>query len=223
MGYLVGGGRVDLVRPDVRVDTAPELHPGVSPVLELHEQLLSRLGVTGLDFGLFGLCLGVERLALFLVLLAVELLHYRSLGLGDLGGALGVQRVQGGDGVRVVLSVVGGGVELGVLAEIFLRHLSLRMIADDGVTHELYASVRGLVYARDAVEGSGLSCAVGAYEGDDLALVDLDGEVVDGNYAAELHGDVFHAQDVFNVLTHWRRPPFRLLWRRSFCRPSAAA
>ena len=112
---------------------------------------------------------------------------------------------------------------LAQLRPLGFAHLALRVVADDGVAHELYASVRGLVYARDAVEGSGLSCAVGAYEGDDLALVDLDGEVVDGDYAAELHGDVFHAQDVFNVLTHWRRPPFRLLWRRSFCRPSAAA
>ena len=150
------------------------------------------------------------------------------LGVGDaLRGGLvefGLQRglfglvALGGyglEGLGVVLALVGGGVERAVLAEIFLGHLAARVVADYRLAHELYAPVGGLVDAGHAVEGRRLARAVGAYEGDYLALIHLYREVVDGDDAAELHGDVLHAQD---VLTHWRRPPFRYFPRRPFCR-----
>ena len=47
-----------------------------------------------------------------------------------------------------------------------------------------------------------LACAVPTHEGDDLAGVDVDVDVVDGMHAAERHADIAH-------LDKWHRPPVR--------------
>ena len=76
-----------------------------------------------------------------------------------------------------------------------------------GLPSKLNLAVGRLVDAGDAVEGRGLAGAVGADEGHYLAAVDLQREVVDGDDAAELHGDVLHVQDVFNLFAHFAAPP----------------
>ena len=81
---------------------------------------------------------------------------------------------------------------VGLLAEgldIRFAHIVL----DDGValpddcTVENDAALGERVDARDEVEDGGLARAVGTDERDDLALVDLKAQVVDGDDAAELH------------------------------------
>ena len=59
----------------------------------------------------------------------------------------------------------------------------------------------GGVNAGDDVEGGGLTSAVGADEGDDLVLIDLQVHIVNGHDAAELHGYIFHTEDVFTHFT----------------------
>ena len=210
IGDLVRRRRKDPVRHGVGVHAPDELYAVGRPLVEPVEQLSARLGVGGLDFRLFGLGPGVERFSLFLVLLRVELPDHSVLGRGDLRGALRVQFGERGERVRVVEAVIVCGVALRVLAEVLLCHLPARVVADDGLAHEFYAPVSGLVYAGDAVERGRLPRAVRAYQGDDFAPVHLEREVAHGDDAAELHGHIFHADDVFNVLTHWRRPPFLL-------------
>ena len=70
----------------------------------------------------------------------------------------------------------------GLLALVILLHLALRMVADGC-----------------------LARAVGTDERDDLALVDLKAQVVDGDDAAELHRNIVETQ---NVLAHFSPPPF---------------
>ena len=93
----------------------------------------------------------------------------------------------------------------GLLALVILLHLALRMVADDRLAHEADLTVRRLIHAGDGVERGGLARAVGADERDDLALVDLKAQVVDGDDAAELHRNIVETQ---NVLAHFSPPPF---------------
>ena len=80
---------------------------------------------------------------------------------------------------------------IGVGAGVHALHFALGMVGDDYLIMEIHRAVGGLVHAGDAVEGRRLARAVGADQGDDLALVDAHGQVVDGHHAAKLHGDVF--------------------------------
>ena len=90
------------------------------------------------------------------------------------------------------------GIELLAVARVELFHLALRVIFDDRLAAELDLAVRGLVDARDAVERGRFAGAVRADERDDLTLVDIHREVVDGHNAAKLHGDVFNVQNRFS-------------------------
>ena len=92
-------------------------------------------------------------------------------------------------------------IAVGVFARVELFHLAARETFDDWLAVELDLAVRGLVDARDAVERGRFAGAVRADERDDLALVHLEVQVVDGDDAAELHGGVFHLQKRF-LLTH---------------------
>ena len=96
-------------------------------------------------------------------------------------------------------------VAVGVFARVELFHLAARIAFDDGLAVEFDLAVRRLIDAGDAVEGRGLARAVRADERDDLVLVDVHGEVVHGDDAAELHRDVFYMKD---VLFHVICPPF---------------
>ena len=91
-----------------------------------------------------------------------------------------------------------GGIHGGMLALIGLFHLAGGMVADDALTVEGHAAVGGRVHTGDHVEGGGLTGAVGADQGHDLALVDVQIQVIDGHHAAELHGGVFHMQHIFH-------------------------
>ena len=94
-------------------------------------------------------------------------------------------------------------VHIAVFALIGLFHLALRMVADDGLAHELNQAVCRLINAGDTVKRSGLTGTVGADEGDYLALGDIEREVVDGNDAAELHRNVFNME---NIVAHLLSP-----------------
>ena len=85
-------------------------------------------------------------------------------------------------------------IHLGVHALIFLLHLPRRMRGDHEVILKKYLAVCRLVYAGDAVEGRRFARAVGADERDDLALIDVEREIVHRHNAAELHGDIFHTE-----------------------------
>ncbi|MPN06209.1 hypothetical protein SDC9_153465 [bioreactor metagenome] len=80
---------------------------------------------------------------------------------------------------------------LGVFARVELLHLAARMICHDGLAVERDLPVRGVIDTRNAVERGGFAGSVGSDEGDDLTLINLQREVVDGDDAAELHGYVF--------------------------------
>ena len=95
-------------------------------------------------------------------------------------------------------------VHIAVFALIGLFHLALRMVADDGLAHELNQAVCRLVNAGDAVEGCGLARSVGADEGDYLALGDVQREVVYRDNTAKLHGDVFNMK---YIIAHYAAPP----------------
>ena len=100
-----------------------------------------------------------------------------------------------------------------ILARVEFFHLALRVILGDDLAHEFDLAVRRLIYAGNAVEGRGLACAVRTDKCDNFALVHVEIQVVDGDNAAELHGDVFNMQYVFS---HCLSPPFvRALQRAS--------
>ncbi len=83
-------------------------------------------------------------------------------------------------------------------------HLALGMVADNQLILVVHLAVGGLVYPGDAVEGRRFSGAVGADEGDDFALVDVQRQAVHRHHAAKLHGDVPQFQ---RVISHGRHPP----------------
>ena len=85
------------------------------------------------------------------------------------------------------------------LALVLLFHFALGVVFDDLCPVKPHRAVGGLVYACDDIEGGGLSRAVGSDEGHDLALVDLQLQIVHSHNAAELHGDVIQSQ---KLLTH---------------------
>ena len=105
---------------------------------------------------------------------------------------------------RLVVRVILRRVEQRIFALVELFHLAGRMVADHWLIKELDEAVRRLIHAGDAVEGRGLTGAVRADERHDLPLGDVQRQVVDRHDAAELHRDIFHAEDVF---THLLRPP----------------
>ena len=107
-----------------------------------------------------------------------------------------------------------GGIHGGVFALIGLFHLAGGMVAHDALAVEADAAVGGGVHAGDDVERGGLTRAVGSDEGHDLALVDLQTQVIHGDHAAELHGDILNRQ---NVLAHLDATSFALsFFRKSF-------
>ena len=73
------------------------------------------------------------------------------------------------------------------------------MVFDDLSAVEPHRAIGGLVHAGDDIERGGFACAVGADEGHDLTLVDLQIQIVHGDDAAELHGNVIQSQQ---ILTH---------------------
>ena len=88
------------------------------------------------------------------------------------------------------------------------------MVAHDALAVEADAAVGGGVHAGNDVERGGLSRAVGSDKGHDLALVDLQAQVIHGDHAAELHGDILNRQ---NVLAHLDATSFALSFsRKSF-------
>ena len=110
--------------------------------------------------------------------------------------------------------LVGGeadhaGVFAVVLPLIHGLHLALGVVFHDDLPRQAHPAVGGLVDTGDAVEGGGFAGAIGADEGHDLPLVDLHGQVVDGHYTAELHGDVLQAQ---HILSHCAHQPFRRIF-----------
>ena len=94
-----------------------------------------------------------------------------------------------------------GGVHGGMLTLVGFLHLAGGVVADDALAVEGHAAVGGRVHTGDHVEGGGLTGAVGADQCHNLALVDVQIQVVDGHHAAELHGGIFHVQHVFHF-TH---------------------
>ena len=105
---------------------------------------------------------------------------------------------------RLVLRMILRRVEQRIFALVELFHLPGRMVADHRLVKEFDETVRRLIYAGDAVEGRGLAGAIRADERHDLSLGDVQRQVVDRHDAAELHRDIFHAEDVF---THLLCPP----------------
>ena len=101
-----------------------------------------------------------------------------------------------------------GGVHIGALALVLLLHLSGGMVPHDAASLKGHAAVGGRVHTGDDVERRGLTGTVGADEGHDLALVDLQVQVVHGHHAAELHGDIFNRE---NVLAHLDATSFAAL------------
>ena len=70
----------------------------------------------------------------------------------------------------------------------------LGRLAIDALVQEGDRALGDLVDAGEYVEHRGLARAVGADQGDDLALVDVEADVVHGAQAAELDRDVFNIQ-----------------------------
>ena len=91
------------------------------------------------------------------------------------------------------------GIHGGMLTLVGLFHLAGGVIADDALFVEAHPAVGGGVHTGDDIERRGLSCAVGADKGHDLALVYLHGQVIHGHHAAELHSDIFHLQHIFHL------------------------
>ena len=73
------------------------------------------------------------------------------------------------------------------------------MVFHDLRAVEPHRAIGRLVHAGDDIERGGFACAVGADEGHDLTLVDLQIQIVHGDDAAELHGNVIQSQQ---ILTH---------------------
>ena len=112
--------------------------------------------------------------------------------------------------LRDLVGCLGDDLVIGhrLISEIKLLHLASRIVFYDRFTVEIYDAVCRLVYTGDHVEGRRLSRAVRADQCDDLALIDLHGEVIYGNNTAELHGDMFQAEYIRIRITHLRKPPF---------------
>ena len=89
-----------------------------------------------------------------------------------------------------------GGVHIRVLTLILLLHLSGGMVPHDARLIEAHPPVGGGVHTGDDIERCGLASAVGADQRHDLALVDLQIQIVHGYHAAKLHSDVLHGQYV---------------------------
>ena len=64
------------------------------------------------------------------------------------------------------------------------------IVAEAAAVAQRDAALGRLVEAGDAVEDRGLAGAVRADEGGDVAAADVEGEIVDGDEAAEAHGQV---------------------------------
>ena len=78
----------------------------------------------------------------------------------------------------------------------------IRSVATKIAAAELYGAGGRGIDAGDAVERGRLTGTVRADQGDDLAAVDLKREAIDRAYAAELHDDVLHLEDIFFHLIH---------------------
>ena len=85
-----------------------------------------------------------------------------------------------------------GGVHIRVLTLILLLHLSGGMVPHDARLIEAHPPVGGGVHTGDDIERCGLASAVGANQRHDLALVDLQIQIVHGYHAAKLHSDIFN-------------------------------
>ena len=96
-------------------------------------------------------------------------------------------------------------IALRAFAGVDLFHFAVRVVADDGLAQKVHTAVGRLIDAGDAVEGRGLPGAVRADQRDDLAVIDVHGKVIDGDDAAELHGDMLNVK---NGRTHASLPPF---------------
>ena len=78
----------------------------------------------------------------------------------------------------------------------------IRGVATEIAAVELHGTGGRGVDAGDAVERRRLTGTIRADQGDDLATVDLEREAIDRAYAAELHDDVLHLEDIFFYFTH---------------------
>ena len=109
-----------------------------------------------------------------------------------------------------------------MLALVLTAHLSPGVVLHHLFPVEQHLSVGGGVHAGDDVERRGLTGAVGADEGHDLALVDLHAQIVHGHHAAELHGHMLHPEHILHF-RHYAAPPFAVLPPNSFFRKRPAA
>ena len=100
-----------------------------------------------------------------------------------------------------------------VLPGVAFFHLAVGEIFNNRLTVEIDLAVRRLIHAGNAVERGGFACAVRANQSDNLSLIYIQIQVVDGHNAAELHGNIFNMQHVFS---HCLLPPFSLSWQRVF-------
>ncbi len=92
-----------------------------------------------------------------------------------------------------------------VFSDIELFHFPLGMIGGDDLFFVSDASVCGFINTGDAVECRGFPRPVGADEGYNFSPVYLQGKVIQGNYTAKLHGQVFHLK---NMIRHAGTSPF---------------
>ena len=113
--------------------------------------------------------------------------------------------------IRRRIDGVNRNVFIRVFACIELLHLAARVVCHDGLVVELNQPVGGVVDTGNAVKRGRLTRAVRADERDDLALIYLKGQVVDGDDAAELHGYMLHAQNVFRHRYRLPSPLWRVL------------
>src|SRR5262249_50042951 len=88
-----------------------------------------------------------------------------------------------------------------------------RTHAGDGAAVEGYVAGAWLQLPQDAVEQGRFAAAVGADDAEDLALVHLEGHVVDGEDAAEMLAEAVHRKQRAHGAAPWRagaassRPP----------------
>ena len=85
-------------------------------------------------------------------------------------------------------------VHIALFTGILPLHFAGGMVHGNGLILKVNRTVGGLIHAGNAVEGGGFAGTVGTDECYDFALVGFHGKVIDGNHAAELHGDVFYTQ-----------------------------
>ena len=121
----------------------------------------------------------------------------------------GTGDTQLGNSIRCRVNSSTVCIESCVFTGVDFLHLAFRVCHDYGLALKLHDTVGGLINAGDAVEGCGLTGTVGADKCNDLTGINLQGEIVDRNDTAKLHGHIFKAQN--GIFRHCRHLPL-FLW-----------